>query len=235
MWNGWLISGCRRRGPSTRRRSAQPATPGRRWHDGRYDLSAGLLAGVRARGQADVLPGAWLPAHNYFLNHPLDYPTDPANVNDVPLTEAEIAERGLTPEQVKTINEARRIAKLPRDQGGFWVGNTIDEDSNAFHKFEAYAAIFYRRFGYYLPVIGTEGGAIAGAAEDPRYPPVRVEDVTTLTLNAYNFMLADAPAYFFAHTPWLLANAAAEHPDERFEQAAWHSTGRARCCRWLRR
>jgi len=181
-----------------------------------------FLAGVRARGQAHLLLGSWLALHNYFLNHPLDYPTDPVNVNDVPLTEAEIAERGLTPEQVEAINHARRSAKLPRDQGGFWVGNTLDEDSNAFRKFDAYAKVFYRRFGYYLPVIGTEGGAIIGAAEDPRYPPVREEDLTTLTLDAYHAVLDDAPPYFFAQTPWLMANKAGEHEDERFEQAAWY-------------
>ena len=180
------------------------------------------LDGVRARGQADLLPGSWLALHNYFLNHPLDYPTDPVNVNDVPLTEAEIAERGLTPEQVETINHARSIAKLPREQGGFWVGNTIDEDSNAFRKFDAYANILYRRLGYYLPVISTEGGAIVGAAEDPRYPPVREEDLTTLTLGAYHTLLDEAPPYFFAHTSWLMANSAGEHFDERFEQAAWY-------------
>ena len=181
-----------------------------------------FLDGVQARGQADLLPGAWLPVHNYFLNHPLDYPTDAVNMHDVPLTEAEITARGLTPEQAEAINEARRRAKLPHEQGGFWVGNTIDEDSNAFRKFEAYAHIFFDRFGYNLPVIGTEGGAIIGAAEDPRYPPVRTEDLTTLTVDAYHAMLDDAPAYFFAHTPWLLANSAGEHFDERFEHAAWY-------------
>ncbi len=181
-----------------------------------------FLDGVRARGQADLLPGAWIPVHNYFLNHPLDYPTDPVNVDDVPLTEEEIAEWKLTPEQAEAINHARSIAKLPREQGGFWVGNTIDEDSNAFRKFEAYANIFFDRFGYYVPVIGTEGGAIAGAAQDPRYPPVREEDLTALTLAAYHAMLDDAPPYFFAHTPWLLANSAGEHADERFEHAAWY-------------
>jgi hypothetical protein len=181
-----------------------------------------FLDGVQARGQADLLPGAWLPAHNYFLNHPLDYPADPVNVNDVPLTPAEIKERKLTPEQVEAINYARRSAKLPRDQGGFWVGNTIDDDSNAFRKFDAYAHIFYDRFGYYLPIIGTEGGAIAGSAEDPRYPPLRDEDVTALTLAAYHALLDGAPPYFFAHMPWLLANQAAGHPDERFEAAAWY-------------
>lgn len=181
-----------------------------------------FLDGVRARGQAGLLPGSWLPVHNYFLNHPLDYPADPVNVNDVLLTEAEIIERDLTPAQVEAINHARRIAKLPRAEGGFWVGNTIDADSNAFRKFEAYAHIFYDRFGYYLPVISTEGGVIVGAAEDPRYPPVREEDLARLTLAAYHAMLDDAPAYFFAHTSWLLANSAGGHEDERFEHAAWY-------------
>lgn len=181
-----------------------------------------FLDGLIARGQADLLRGAWLPVHNYFLNHPLDYPTDQVNLHDTPLTEEEIAERKLTPDEVEAINEARRIAKLPREQGGFWVGNTIHEDSNGFRKFEAYTEILYRRIGFYVPIISTEGGAIVGAAEDPRYPPVREEDVTTLTLGAYHAMLADAPAYFFAHTPWLVANRAGGHVDERFEQAAWY-------------
>jgi len=177
-----------------------------------------FLAGVQARGQTDLLVGAWLPVHNYFLNHPLDYPADPVNLADVPLTAAEIAAHNLTPAQVEAINLARQQAK----ETGLWVGNTITDDSNGFRKFEAYADIFYERFGFYLPVIGTEGGAIIGAAEDPRYPPLRSEDVTTLTLQAYHYMLDEAPPYFFVHTPWLLANAAGEHFDERFEHAAWY-------------
>ena len=35
-------------------------------------------------------------------------------------------------------------------------------------------------------------------------------------------MLDQAPPYFFAQTPWLMANQAADHQDERFEQAAWY-------------
>lgn len=181
-----------------------------------------FLDELRARAQHDLLPGAWLPVHNYFLNHPLDYPTDPVNVHDTPLTDEEIERRGLTPEQAQAINHARSIAKLPRQQGGFWVGNTIDEDSNAFGKFEAYANIFYSRLGYYVPVISTEGGAVLGAAEDPRYPPVNEADLVTSALAAYHFMLDSAPPYFFAHTPWLLANSAGHHADERFEHAAWY-------------
>ena len=180
-----------------------------------------FLDGVQARGQADLLPRSWLPVHNYFLNHPFDYPADPVNVDDVPLTPDEIAARGLTAAEVEAINTARRNARLPFEQGGFWVGNTIHEDSNAFGKFEAYAQIFVDRFGYHLPIISTEGGAIIGAAEDPRYPPVNAADHTELTLRAYHFMLDAAPGYFFAQTPWLIANSAIGGGDERFENAAW--------------
>jgi len=71
-------------------------------------------------------------------------------------------------------------------------------------------------------VLSTEGGAIIGSTEDPRYPPVREEDLTTLTLRAYHTLLDDAPPYFLAHMPWLLANSAGGHSDERFETAAWY-------------
>jgi hypothetical protein len=181
-----------------------------------------FLDGVGARGQTDLLPGAWLPVHNYFFNHPLDYPNDPVNLRSEPLTEAEIAERGLTPEQVGAIDLARRNSRLPRALGGFWVGDTIDADSNAFRKFEAYAHLFFSRFGYYLPVIGSEGGAIMGAAEDPRYPPVTDQDLTQLTLGAYHAMLDRVPAYFLAQISWLLANQAGGNGDERFDEAAWY-------------
>jgi hypothetical protein len=181
-----------------------------------------FLDALAARGCIDLLSGAWIPVHNYFLNHPLEYPADPVNVSGVLLTESEILDRELTPEQVEAINHARRIARLPRERGGYWAGDTIHEDSNGFRKFEAYGEVFFRRFGYYPPIIGTEGGAVIGSAEDPRYPPVSEKDLATLTIDAYHTMLDDTPAYFFAHTSWLLANEAGGHADERFERAAWY-------------
>jgi hypothetical protein len=192
---------------------------------GDYDdmrFLADFLDRLQARGREDLLVGAWIPLHNYFLNHPLDYPQDPVNLYSVPLAEEEIARRRLTPQQVKGINHARAISRLPHEQGGFYVGDTIYEDSNAFGKFEAYARIFYDRFGYYLPVISTEGGAIAGAQEDPRYPQVTDEDVAELTERSYHAVLDDAPAYYFAFTPWLLANKAGGNPDPAWEGAAWY-------------
>ncbi len=181
-----------------------------------------FLDGIKARGQTTQLIGTWLPVHNYMLNHPLDYPIDVVNTTDILLTEAEISERGLTPDQVTAINQARQNAKLPGRDGGFWVGNTIHEDHNSFRKYEAYAQVFYNRFGFYIPLISTEGGASLGSAEDPRYPPVTEADITARTLGAYHYMIDQAPPYFFAHTPWLLANNAGGHPDERFENAAWY-------------
>lgn len=178
-----------------------------------------FLDGVAARNRADLFQQSWLPLHNYFLNHPFDYPTDPVNLQSVPLSEAEIQKRGLTPDEVQTINNARKNARFP---GGYYVGDTIHEDSNGFRKFEAYGKIFYDRFGYYIPIITTEGGPLAGDHQDPRYPAVTDEDVAELTLRAYHYMLEDAPAYYFAFAPWLMANGAGGHWDAAWEEAAWY-------------
>lgn len=178
-----------------------------------------FLRKLAATGRTDLLHRAWLPLHNYFLNHPFDYPTDQVNLFDVRLTDAEIARRGLSPAQVQAINNARLNAKLP---GGYYVGDTIDADSNGFRKFDAYANIFFDEFGFYIPIITTEGGPLVGDAQDPRYPPVTQDDLTELTLRAYHYMLDDAPAYYFAYAPWIMANAAGGHWDGAWEEAAWY-------------
>ena len=178
-----------------------------------------FLDGLKARQRTDLVEGAWLPVHNYFLNHPLDYPNDPVNLQSVPLSEQEAQARGLTPDQVRAINDARARARQP---GGYYRGDNVMADSNGFRKFEAYGQIFYERFGYYIPVISTEGGAIAGDHQDPRYPPVTDADVTDLTLRAYQAMVDQVPAYYFAFTPWLMSNSSGGHYDPAWEQAAWY-------------
>lgn len=186
------------------------------------DFLRAWLDELKKRGRHDLLTKSWLPLHNYFLNHPVDYPYDPVNLKSVPLSAAEIAQRKLTPQQVAAINQARQIARLPRAQGGYYVSDNIFGDSNAFRKFEAYERIFVERFGYEIPIISTEGGALAGAQEDPRYPPVTDDDVSASTLYAYQYLIEQAPAYYFAFMPWLLANFAGGHGDSRFEAAAWY-------------
>lgn len=178
-----------------------------------------FLSQLAAQGRTDLLQRAWVPLHNYFFNHPFDYPTDPVNLQNIPLTAEEIAHRGLSVEQVQSINTARANARMP---GGYYVGDTVHQDSNGFYKFDAYAKIFHDQFGFYIPIISTEGGPLTGDQQDPRYPAVTDEDVTNLTLRGYHTMLDSAPAYYFAFTPWLMANGAGGHWDAAWEGAAWY-------------
>jgi hypothetical protein len=189
---------------------------------GDYDdmkFLANFLDGLQARGRTDLLQRAWIPLHNYFFNHPFDYPEEPVNLTGAFLTEAEGEQRGLAGAQVQAINVARANARQP---GGYYVGDTIHADSNSFRKFEAYAKIFFDRFGYHLPIITTEGGPLTGDHQDPRYPPVTDLDVTHLTLRAYHALLDGAPDYYFAYMPWLMANFAGGHRDNAWEAAAWY-------------
>ena len=181
-----------------------------------------FLAELKTRGRADLVARAWLPLHNYFLNHPVDYPDDDVNLKSVPLEASEIERRRLTPTQVAAINHARLVSHLARTPGGHTVMDKPSDDSNGFRKFEMYERIFMSRFGHEVPIISTEGGAIGGAREDPRYPSLDDGDVSAETLYAYQYMLQQAPAYYFAFTPWILANFAGGHGDPRFEAAAWY-------------
>jgi len=181
-----------------------------------------FLRELKGRGRLDLLYNAWLPLHNYFLNHPIDYPYDEVNLSSTPLAQEEIARRGLTTEQVEAINLARRNSRLPRDQGGYYVGDTIYADSNGFLKFQAYAAILEQECGFIVPIITTEGGAIVGSAEDPRYPAVGEADLVERTVAAFDYMRTQAPPYYFAFMPWLLANRAGGSLEAAWEGAAWY-------------
>lgn len=181
-----------------------------------------FLAEIERRGRTDLMYRAWLPLHNYFLNHPVDYPYDEVNLRSVPLTQDEIVRRGLTAEQASRIDEARRISRLPRSQGGYYVGDNIHADSNGFLKFQAYARILEEEFGFVIPIITTEGGAIIGSAEDPRYAAIDEADLVQRTLAAFAYLESQAPPYYFAFMPWLMANRAGGSPTPAWEGAAWY-------------
>ncbi len=199
--------------------SVPALTPGGDYPDDKF-LRAFLQEVIEEGGQP-TLESSWVALHNYFLNHPVDYPADPANLTSVPLGQAEITQRQLSDAQVQAIDQARASSHLPRSEGGYYVGNTIDQDSNGFLKFEAYEDIVTQTTGLVMPIISTEGGAIPGTHEDPRYPPVTDADVAGRTVQAYTYMTREAPDYYFAFTPWLLANEAAGNYDPEWEPAAW--------------
>jgi hypothetical protein len=195
-------------------------SPGGSYDDVRF-LRA-FLGRVIELGGDDALRSSWAALHNYSLNHPIDYPRDHVNLLSTPLSTAEIARRRLTPEEVALINQARSISRLPRSQGGYYVGDTIDQDSNGFHKFEAYAQVIEQETGRLMPIITTEGGVIPGSQEDPRYPKTTDDDVATQTVDAFRYMAQEAPDYYFAFLPWLVANYAGGSTDGRWEPAAWY-------------
>ncbi|HEY65676.1 MAG TPA: hypothetical protein G4O02_14010, partial [Caldilineae bacterium] len=115
-----------------------------------------FLRKIKETGNTDVLYRAWGAVHNYFLNHPVRYPYDEVNLKGTPLTQEEIERYGLTPAEVQAINHARKIARRPRSEGGYYIGDTIDEDNNGFLQFLAYRNRFYEIFGFEIPLISTE-------------------------------------------------------------------------------
>jgi hypothetical protein len=184
-----------------------------------------FLKGVVAAGGRETLSNSWIALHNYFLNHPLDYPLDPVNLRSIPLSEDEISQRKLSEIEVNAINHARSISRQPRSQGGYYMGDTIDKDSNGFRKYEAYENIARQVTGLTMPILSTEGGAMPGTQEDPRYPKVSDDDVASLTTEAFTYMAEKAPNYYFAFTPWIMANEAAGNPDPQWEGATWFRGG----------
>jgi len=172
-----------------------------------------------AEGNQDVLYFSWAPIHNYNINHPPTYPTDDVNLTSRPLTEAEIARYHLTPEEMAETNHQRAVAREP---GGYFLGDNLYDDSTCFLHFIAYRDQFYDLFGFEIPLISTEGGATKGSGEDPRYPVVDGETVAEWTLWSADYMLDEAPAYYFATMTWLLAQHALEYDEPNWEVNAWY-------------
>jgi hypothetical protein len=88
--------------------------------------------------------------------------------------------------------------------------------------FIAFRNQFYDLFGFEIPMISTEGGATKGSGEDPRYPVIDGQTVAEWTLWSADYMLDDAPAYYFATMTWLLAQGALDYAEPVWEVNAWY-------------
>ncbi len=159
------------------------------------------------RGRRDILDGnCGLAIHNYCLGRPLDYPNDPINIQGVPLTPAEWTDRGglwAWEMDYPAVNEYRRQLAKP--------SASIMEDSTCFRAFEYFDALVNEAVGHSIPIFTTEGGYNVGqragttAGDDPRYPKPTPEWHGRLTDEMFKYMEEQAPAYYFACMPWLIA------------------------------
>lgn len=174
---------------------------------------------LREQGNESMLYFSWAPIHNYTLNHPPTYPFDEVNLTSRLLTEAEIDRYQLNAEQVAAINHARQTAREP---GGYFLGDNLADDSTGFLHFIAYRDQFVALFGFEIPLISTEGGATKGSGEDPRYPVVDGQTVAEWTLWTADYMLDEAPDYYFATSTWLLAQRALDYEEPTWEVNAWY-------------
>ena len=102
-----------------------------------------------------------------------------------------------------------------------YMGNLPLESTDGFRRYERYHAILLEETGLSLPILSTEGGALAGDNTNPAYPALTASDVAERTAAAYRFMQNGAPDYFFVFTPWLLVNAAAGGYNGGWESHAW--------------
>ncbi len=192
---------------------AYPAlTPGGHWDD--VDFLHRSLRYLADKGRADLFAqGGWLSIHNYFLNHPPDYPYDLVNQFGVPVSPEE-AERHRFAIAIEEVNRHRLRGRAP--------GRTLRSDSNGFLKYRLYRDIFVAYFGFEVPILTTEGGMVMGRAQDPRYPIV--DETLHTACNLFGFThMADAPDYYFCNCPWLIANADMHHDNPHWEESAWYS------------
>lgn len=159
------------------------------------------------KGRKDILDGnCCLAIHNYCLGRPLDYPNDPITTQGVPLTQEEWEWRGgmwAWEMGYETVNEHRKRLANPKAD--------IMQDSTCFRAFEYFDALVNEACGHSIPIFTTEGGYNVGQragttfGDDPRYPKPTPEWTGRLTEDMFRFMQKDAPDYYFACMPWLIA------------------------------
>lgn len=159
------------------------------------------------KGRKDILDGnCALAIHNYCLGRPLDYPNDPITMHGQPLTAKEWEEQGgmwAWEMGYEAVNEHRRRLANPNA--------SIMTDSTCFRAFEYFDALVQEAVGHSIPIFTTEGGYNVGQragttfGDDPRYPKPTPERAGQLTDDMFRYIEEQAPDYYFACMPWLIA------------------------------
>ena len=169
---------------------------------------------IADRGRLDILhAGAWAALHNYCLGRPLDYPNDQVNTQGIPLTPQEWEDAGgwwAWEMPVDQVNQSRAADTHPDAD--------IMSDSTCFRAFEQLNALVVQACGHSIPILTTEGGYNVGQragttfGDDPRYPKPTPELASRLNRDMFKFLQGDteicgrnAPDYYFACMPWLIA------------------------------
>jgi len=167
------------------------------------------------RGCKDILDGGACGAiHNYALARPLEYPSDPVNLEGVPITQEEWEEAGgmwAWEMNKDEVNKARQEFKNP--------DASILTDSTCFRAFEQVNHYVVQACGHSIPLMMTEGGYNVGQragttfGDDPRYAKPNPQRTSELNLRMFKYMQGDisilgktCPDYFFCAMPWLIAN-----------------------------
>ena len=200
---------------------------------------------VLERDRADIFErGAWVAIHNYTLNHPLDYPSDPANQRGEPLTQEEYdrlavwqyghrspeeaEEQGVSRDNYEKfqrwawdgrpldeINRLRAEAKNP--------GDTIFDDASCFRGWQFFGNMIFETLGYYIPVISTEGGPVVGWGDDKRYAKVNPTTQAEMQMDIFRFLQDEAPPWYFTCCTWLLGTKPFGDMSPTWEQMAWYT------------
>ncbi len=178
------------------------------------------------KGRQDLLDGnCCLAIHNYCLGRPLDYPNDPITTQGQPLTQEEWEARGgmwAWEMGVDAINQKRRELANPNAN--------IMEDSTCFRAFEYFDALVNDAVGHSIPIFTTEGGYNVGQragstfGDDARYPKPTPEWAGKLTEDMFSYIQDEAPDYYFACMPWLIAVSRIGVSGQQFEnQGPWYT------------
>lgn len=200
---------------------------------------------VVQRGRKDIFErGGWVAIHNYTLNHPLDYPSDPVNQAGQPLTTKEYEElqawqySNLTPEEA----ERRGISREDyfKYQNWAWGGRTMEminqmrakdanpgqtifQDSNGFRAYELFGHQIKAAFGFHVPVISTEGGPVVGWGDDLRYAKVNPTTQAEMQMEIMRVMQDEAPPWYFSCCTWLLVSKPLGDFNPTWEQMSWYT------------